>query len=99
MYIDNCSSESDIRVIHHSNLLLDNHIDKAVKKANQTLGEIKRTSTFLNKSVLISLYKALDRQYLEYGNIIWYLCHKRQSAAVEKVQSNKNCKINLPLSV
>ena len=64
-------------------LLLNNHHDKAEKKANKTLGLIKRTSTFINKSVLISLYKALVRPHLEYGNVIWYPCPKRQSAAVE----------------
>ena len=48
VYIDNCS-ESDLKVIIVPNLLLDNHIDKAVKKANQAIGAIKRTFTFLNK--------------------------------------------------
>ena len=64
VYIDICSSESDLLVIFDSNLLFDNHIDKAVRKANETLGIIKRTFTFLSKSVLISLYKALYRPHL-----------------------------------
>ena len=76
VYIDNCSSESDLGEILGSNLLIANHIDKAVKKANQTLGIIKRTSTFL--------YKALVRPHLEHGNVIWYPCPKRHSAAVIK---------------
>ena len=41
VYIDNCSSDCDLGVIFDSNLLFDNHIDKAVKKANQTLALIK----------------------------------------------------------
>ena len=86
VYIDSCSSESDFGVIFDSNLLLDNHIDETVKKANQTFGMIKRTFTFLNKSVLVPLYKDLIRPHLEYGNVIWYPCLKRQSAAVENVQ-------------
>ena len=49
MYIDNSSSESDLGVIFYLNLLFDNHIDKTLKKANQTLGIIKQTSTFLKK--------------------------------------------------
>ena len=52
-------------------------------KANQTLGMNKRTFTFLNKSVLISLCKAVVRPHLEYVNVIWYPCLKRQSGAVE----------------
>ena len=86
VHIDNCSSESDLGIIFDSKLLFDTNIDKAVKNANQTLGIIKRTVTFLNKSVLISLYKALVGPHLEYGNEICYPRLKRQSTAVEKVQ-------------
>ena len=57
-------------IIFDSNLLFVNHIDKAVKKANQALGIIKRTFTFLNISVFISICKVLVRPH---GNIIWYL--------------------------
>ena len=96
MYIDNCSSECDQRVISDSNLSIDNHIEKSVVKANQTLGLIKRTFTFLNKSVLFSLYKALVRPLLECDNVTWYPLLKRQSATKK---SYKTGKINLPLSL
>ena len=46
VYIDNCSSECDFGVFLDSNLLFDNHIDKAEKKANKTLVIIKRTFAF-----------------------------------------------------
>ena len=77
VYIDNCSSESEIGIILDSDILFDNLIDKVEKKAHQTLGMIKRTSTFFNKSVSISLCKALVRQHLEHGNVILYLRHRR----------------------
>ena len=76
MYIDNCSSETDLVAIIDCNLLFDNHIDIAVKKVNQTIGMCKRTFTFLSKNVLIYQYKALVRPHLEYGNVIWYPCPK-----------------------
>ena len=50
------------------------------------IGLIKRTFTYLNKDILLKLYKSLVRPHLEYGNIIWYPVLKRQSKAVEKVQ-------------
>ena len=98
---DNCSSESDLGVIFDSNLLFDDHIDKAVKKANQALGMIKRAFTFLSKNVFISLYKSLKRPHLENGNVIWYPFHKRQSAAVEKLLKNSYIagRRNFPLSL
>ena len=51
----NC--ECDLGVILDSNLLFDNHIDEAVMMSNQILGIIKKTFTFLDKIVLISLQK------------------------------------------
>ena len=62
------------------------HINKAVWNSNQTVGIIKRTFTFLTKCDLVSIYEALVRPHLEYGNVIWYPLLKRQSAAVEEVQ-------------
>ena len=47
---------------------------------------IKRTFTFLNKIVLISVYRDLVGPHLEYDDVIWYPCLKRLSAAVEKDQ-------------
>ena len=58
VYIDNLSFESDLVVIFGCNLLFDNHIGKAMKKANQTLGIVIGALTFLNNSVLISRCKA-----------------------------------------
>ena len=42
VYIDNCSSESHLGVILDSNLLFDDHVDKAMKKANWTLCIMKK---------------------------------------------------------
>ena len=85
VYIDNCYCEFDLGVIFHSNILFDNHIYKAVKKVNLTLGVVEGTFAFLDNSVLISLYEDFVWPHLEYGNVIWHPCLKRHSAAVEKV--------------
>ena len=42
VYIDTCSSVCDLDVILDPNRLFDNHLDKALKKANQTFGSIKK---------------------------------------------------------
>ena len=61
VYTYNYSSEFDLSVIFYSNPLFDNQIDEAIKEANKTLGIIKRTFTFINKNVLIFIYKVLVR--------------------------------------
>ena len=78
--------EKDLGVIFDPQLSFDAHINKAINKANQMIGLIKRTFTYLNKDILLKLYKSLVRPHLEYGNMIWYPLLKRQSIAVEKVQ-------------
>ena len=61
------------------------------------LGLIKRTFSYLNKHILLKLYKSLVRPHLEYGNIIWHPLFKKQSIAIERVQRRatsllKECK-------
>ena len=84
--INVCKEEKDLGVIFDPQLSFDTHINKAINKANQMIGLIKRTFTYLNKDILLKLFKSLVRPHLEYGNIIWYPLLKRQSIAVEKVQ-------------
>ena len=80
-----------------SSLKFDIHIQKAVSKANQMVGMIKRSFTYLDKEIFLKLYKALVRPHVEYGNLIWHPYLKRQSVAIEKVQRRstrilKECK-------
>lgn len=84
--INESEEEKDLGVIFDPLLSFDVHINKIINKANQMIGLIKRTFTYLNKDILLKLYKSLVRPHLEYGNIIWYPLLKRQSKAVEKVQ-------------
>ena len=53
-----------------------------VRKANHSLGMIKRISAFIYKIALISLCSALVRPIKEYDKVILYLLIKRQSAAI-----------------
>ena len=84
--IVNCSQEKDLGITFDNNLLFDTHIQKAVNKANQMIGIIKRSFDYIDREVFIKLYKALVRPHLEYGNIVWNPNFKRQSVALEKVQ-------------
>lgn len=84
--ITSCNEEKDLGVVFDNLLNFDLHIQKAVNKANQMLGVIKRTFNYLNKETFLLLYKSMVRPHLEYGNIIWYPCLKRQSTSIERVQ-------------
>ena len=89
--------EKDLGVTFDEKLEFNKHIVSAIGKANQMLGLIKRTFTYLNKYTFLKLYKSLVRPHLEYGNIIWHPLYKKQSASIEKVQRRatkllKECK-------
>ena len=84
--IGTCNEEKDLGITFDKELNFDSHISNITKKANQMLGIIKRTFTFMNKDVFLKLYKALVRSHLEYGNVIWHPHLKRQSLLIESVQ-------------
>ena len=84
--LDTCIDEKDLGVTFNKNLTFDQHIHKAVSKANQMMGLIKRSFDFLDRDIFLRLYKALVRPHLEYGNIIWHPYLKRQSVQLERVQ-------------
>jgi len=84
--INVCENEKDLGITFDSDFSFDIHIQRVVAKANQMLGIIKRSFTFLDKEVFLYLYKALVRPHLEYGNVIWNPYLKRQSIQIEKVQ-------------
>ena len=81
-----CEDEKDIGVVFDDTLKFDVHIQKAVNKANQIVGIIKRSFSYLDKEIFLIIYKAMVRPHLEYGNLIWHPYLKRQSVAIEKVQ-------------
>ena len=95
--IDICDYEKDLGVTFDERLEFNKHIENVIGKANQMLGLIKRTFSYLNKNTFLKLYKSLVRPHLEYGNIIWNPIYKKQSASIEKVQRRatkllKECK-------
>jgi hypothetical protein len=95
--LSSCVEEKDLGVIFDRTLSFDVHIQKVVTKANQMVGIIRRTFEYLNKEILLKLYKSLVRPHLEYANCVWYPHLKRQSVSIEKVQRRatkliKECK-------
>ena len=84
--LSECQEENDLGVIFDNKLSFDQHIQKKINKANQVLGIIKRTFSFLDKDTFLRLYKSLVRPHLEYANVIWNPHLIRQSAAIERVQ-------------
>ena len=65
------SVEKDLGVCMDEQLKFRRQAAAAANKANQILGQIKRTFVHLDIYTLPLLYKALVRPHLEYGNEVW----------------------------
>jgi hypothetical protein len=63
--------KTDLGVTFQNNLKFDKHITNCVNNANRLLGLIKRTFDYIDKDMLVTLYKALVRPLLEYATPVW----------------------------
>ena len=81
-----CEEEKDLGVTFDKKLNFNSHIDKAINTAKRVLSMSKRAFKHLDKDALITIYKALIRPHLEYGNIIWSPIYKKHSIAIEQIQ-------------
>ena len=78
--------EKDVGVIVTKDLKASRQCIEAVKKANKTLGMIKRNFRNLNKDIVIRLYKQLVRPHLEYAVQAWSPYLKKDIKLIEGVQ-------------
>ena len=69
--LDKFDSEKDLGVHIQNNLKPEKHIDEAVKKANQILGQIYRSIEFKSTENILPLYLILVRPHLEYSVQAW----------------------------
>lgn len=78
--------ENDLGVIVDKELKFHKQTAAAVKKANCSLGLIKKSFALLDHKTLPLLYKSLVRPHLEYGNVAWGPFYKEDAKLVERVQ-------------
>ena len=84
--IENVKHEKDLGVTFDQELKFTEHISLKVKKANQTVGMIRKTFTCMDPEIFTPLYKSLVRPHLEYASVIWSPAFKKDIIAVENVQ-------------
>jgi hypothetical protein len=90
-HIENVENEKDLGVIFDKKLSFNEHIASKVKRANQALGIIKRTFTYMDKDIILPLYKTYIRPHLEYASVIWSPTYQKDIIAIEQVQRRATC--------
>ena len=84
--IEKVKSEKDLGVIFDSKLTFTEHISTKVSEANQIVGLIFRTFTFMDREMFLNLFKSLVRPHLEYATTIWAPIYKKDAIQIENVQ-------------
>ena len=78
-------SESDF-VILLKLLKFDKHIDNTGNKRNNIMGLIKKKFTYMDKDLLLTLYKSLAKSHLDYDSLAFYPTTKKDKHIHEKAQ-------------
>src|SRR6218665_2928471 len=78
--------ERDLGVIMHRSAKPSRQCAEASKKANSTLGMIRRTIVTRDKDTILRLYKSLVRPQLEYCFQVWSPYLKQDMEKLEKEQ-------------
>ncbi len=84
--IQQVQEERDLGVIFQSDLKFGTHISKCVNKANSILGLVKRSFTFMDKEMFLTLHKSLIRPHLEYATAVWSPHLQKDIFMIENVQ-------------
>ena len=84
--IEKTESERDLGIQVSSDLKYNDQVSKATSKANNMLGQLKRTFVTRDKLIWKKLYTTYVRPHLEFAIAGWNPYLKKDIAQIEKVQ-------------
>ena len=97
--LTSCKSQKHLSILMNSKLTFEEHYKAILNKTNRTIGLLHKLQSFLPRTALITICKALVRPHLEHGGL---LCDQRfvpSKTRIHLVQylprRNENCKGHL----
>ena len=78
--------EKDLGVTMNANMKVSEQCRIAVSKGNQVIGMIRRNITYIEKSLIVPLYKAIVRPHLGYCIQAWNPHLRKDIDMIEKIQ-------------
>ena len=85
--LETTTLQSDLGVLISDDLKSTKQCIDVEKKCNRLLGYIRRQFHYKNKDIVITLYKALVRPYLDYAVQFWCPSYRRDIDRLERVQA------------
>ena len=84
--LEHSDVEKDLGVYIDKKLKFDSHISNKINKANNILGAIRRSFSYLDNTIMLRLYTSLIRPHLDYANPVWNPRYKKDISNIENVQ-------------
>jgi hypothetical protein len=78
--------EKDLGIWFNNKLTSQDQVTLAVNKANQILGLIRRSFTYMDAQLMKQLFTTMVRPHLEYGNVVWHPYLRKEIDMIEAVQ-------------
>ena len=78
--------EKDLGIMITSDLKCSQQCEYAYSKANRVMWMIRRTITYKEPRIMLSLYKTLVRPHVEYCSCAWNPSYKKDKELLEKIQ-------------
>ena len=69
--VSRSSSQKHLGVVLDSKLIFNEHLKMVSLQISQTPGLLRKLQNLLQRSALITIYKAFIRPYLDYGDILY----------------------------
>ena len=82
--LEHVFEEKDLGVYIDFDLNFEEHMASKIKKANQFVGLIRRSFSYLDGRSFVKLYTALARPHLEYAQCVWSPNLKRHQDNLER---------------
>jgi len=87
-------TEKDLGVMISSDLKCSQQCNYAYKKAIRVMGMIRRTISYKEPKIMLSLYKTLVRPHVEYCSCAWNPHYRKDKEFLEKIQRRYTKMIN-----
>ena len=78
--------EEDLGVLITPDLKVSEQVTRAAAAANSMLGRIRKTFTYMDKTMFLPIYKTLVRPHMEYAIQVWSPFLQKDIIKLEKVQ-------------